>query len=1078
MPPKKWKQAATIESVRNQAKTAATATIDKARITDLRVSQVEGTDYSSTEASVIGSGYNSSLYAGLTISAETIKYKGGAELKDYTTDDGKTIEQFIQPMSFYNNFKDESSRPRGVIAHVAQKNQNNADDTLNVSGFGVFAAPNENVILTVAEENDGGIYNYLEGDKISQIATGKTGIVIDASNRVFMGINGESLKQGGLDFLVKGSKKAQLYVKGDIVVDGSGVQIEKYLVDDIFVGSSAAIMGNGLADPSDTSVPDPYPYKNDIGVSVPNLALELEAKELANSNAGYLFVGNDSYFYGDISLAGGASIGSGNTLENSGNWINGYSTLNISAPSYGSQSNQLGVSFKAINSNIFDYEDDNALSSFQHARFDYKDSALLLHHSNPLTSQGSLIFLRTRGTSGETLDTDVTGQIQFRGYKNGSQRSTGKLTSTGAGNITMYAPNNITIDGSSSVILKTNVTDSAGTTTTNNITFESNTAGNTTAALATIHPDSSITTESYNSLLDVNDWAIPNVAYVKTKGFWKEYDSATATLNDVANPTINNIYVPNNMSCDGNVQCNTLSCNTLSVPEHFVTVCVEVTTITYPWYYFGFIGEEHTTMDCVTVAEPNTTNVQLTDFSSNIFVHGVASMLYSSQSDPTLTDGGLAIFPQEGGSAGMSLISHRLQSSDAATATIFFGDALGTQSSLMTDTNIGAIQSEIGANQTIGNMLFYGTDSNADLKTFMKYTGGSSSSTEINRVSGTGPVLMINDFTDVPSNSFQNTNQTSVAKLTLQRSNGETPSTNKTGIIGEIDFNGYANGNGLGTSLTTAVSIQCWNAGDSQASQSSQGQNGFLAINIYDNDGNPGGHINPAIQIDSTNHVYINGIPAGIGIQNSDRAWLGNPWYGAGFNGFDIFPDSTYTSLNPAFSVFSSTTDGSGNGSIINNGLVAAAGGYITGTYLLDSAADYYMTDVSFVRNHVSQNGSNWEILSNSTTLAPKGSGSTVTVVEAQSFNATSDVAKKENIQTISGALESIDELRGVTYNLKADESKKTHHGVVAQEIEKIFPDMVAGEEGNKSVSYMEIIGVLVEAVKDLKKRVEELENK
>ena len=101
-----------------------------------------------------------------------------------------------------------------------------------------------------------------------------------------------------------------------------------------------------------------------------------------------------------------------------------------------------------------------------------------------------------------------------------------------------------------------------------------------------------------------------------------------------------------------------------------------------------------------------------------------------------------------------------------------------------------------------------------------------------------------------------------------------------------------------------------------------------------------------------------------------------------------------------------------------------------------------------------------------------------MTVVEAQSFNATSDVAKKENIQTISGALESIDELRGVTYNLKADESKKIHHGVVAQEIEKIFPDMVAGEEGNKSVSYMEIIGVLVEAVKDLKKRVEELENK
>ena len=47
---------------------------------------------------------------------------------------------------------------------------------------------------------------------------------------------------------------------------------------------------------------------------------------------------------------------------------------------------------------------------------------------------------------------------------------------------------------------------------------------------------------------------------------------------------------------------------------------------------------------------------------------------------------------------------------------------------------------------------------------------------------------------------------------------------------------------------------------------------------------------------------------------------------------------------------------------------------------------------------------------------------------------------------------------------------------VNAQELEKVFPDMVNGEEGNKSVAYMEIIGVLIETVKDLKQRIEILE--
>ena len=96
--------------------------------------------------------------------------------------------------------------------------------------------------------------------------------------------------------------------------------------------------------------------------------------------------------------------------------------------------------------------------------------------------------------------------------------------------------------------------------------------------------------------------------------------------------------------------------------------------------------------------------------------------------------------------------------------------------------------------------------------------------------------------------------------------------------------------------------------------------------------------------------------------------------------------------------------------------------------------------------------------------------------ITATSFNATSDLNNKENIDTILNATEKMTLLRGVSYNLKSDKNKKKHYGVIAQELEKIFPDMVNGEEGNKSVAYMEIIGVLIETVKDLNKRIENLE--
>jgi hypothetical protein len=88
--------------------------------------------------------------------------------------------------------------------------------------------------------------------------------------------------------------------------------------------------------------------------------------------------------------------------------------------------------------------------------------------------------------------------------------------------------------------------------------------------------------------------------------------------------------------------------------------------------------------------------------------------------------------------------------------------------------------------------------------------------------------------------------------------------------------------------------------------------------------------------------------------------------------------------------------------------------------------------------------------------------------VTAVDFNSTSDFNLKTNIQTVDNALEIVDNLRGVSFEWK--ENGKKSYGVIAQELEKVLPELVKGGDP-KTVSYSGIIGVLIEAVKELKKK-------
>jgi len=84
-------------------------------------------------------------------------------------------------------------------------------------------------------------------------------------------------------------------------------------------------------------------------------------------------------------------------------------------------------------------------------------------------------------------------------------------------------------------------------------------------------------------------------------------------------------------------------------------------------------------------------------------------------------------------------------------------------------------------------------------------------------------------------------------------------------------------------------------------------------------------------------------------------------------------------------------------------------------------------------------------------------------IVTAIDFNTTSDQNLKTNIQTIENPLDKIVQIRGVNFEWK--ENNKPSAGVIAQEVEKVLPQLVNGEY-TKTVNYNGLIGLLIEVVK------------
>ena len=106
--------------------------------------------------------------------------------------------------------------------------------------------------------------------------------------------------------------------------------------------------------------------------------------------------------------------------------------------------------------------------------------------------------------------------------------------------------------------------------------------------------------------------------------------------------------------------------------------------------------------------------------------------------------------------------------------------------------------------------------------------------------------------------------------------------------------------------------------------------------------------------------------------------------------------------------------------------------------------------------------------------LSSNGNSLSGSFTATGNITAYSDERLKENVETIEGALDKVSQMRGVTYNYKSElNDGQRGTGVIAQEMQQVMPEVV--EDGEYlSVAYGNIVGVLIEAVKELKAELDQ----
>lgn len=170
-----------------------------------------------------------------------------------------------------------------------------------------------------------------------------------------------------------------------------------------------------------------------------------------------------------------------------------------------------------------------------------------------------------------------------------------------------------------------------------------------------------------------------------------------------------------------------------------------------------------------------------------------------------------------------------------------------------------------------------------------------------------------------------------------------------------------------------------------------------------------------------------------------------------------------------------------------NASVVSCGGDTMTGNLNMNSGGTIginWSNEASVMYNNSNNtmtnkaNAVNWVNSGNTVLMSMNTSGHITTRWDITAF---SDERVKTNIENIASALDKVKQLNGVMYNRTDDESQKRHMGLIAQEVEKIIPEVVSTQKINgyddfKSVSYSNLVALLIEAVKELSDKLDNKE--
>ena len=138
----------------------------------------------------------------------------------------------------------------------------------------------------------------------------------------------------------------------------------------------------------------------------------------------------------------------------------------------------------------------------------------------------------------------------------------------------------------------------------------------------------------------------------------------------------------------------------------------------------------------------------------------------------------------------------------------------------------------------------------------------------------------------------------------------------------------------------------------------------------------------------------------------------------------------------------------------------------LAGYTVTASATEYSLDNTAFVIG----NGSSWD--NRSDALVVKFNGDATL---AGNLNINSDARLKANIVSLGSTLSKLLQIDGKSYTMKKDENEKQKIGLLAQDIEKVFPELVSESHGVKSVNYQGLVPVLINALKEQQSEIDEL---